>query len=52
MNATPITGTIVVNAGDMLSRRANDKIKSTVHRVVEPPLSDEEKQSIDEHPAR
>ncbi|OAL25226.1 hypothetical protein AYO22_05103 [Fonsecaea multimorphosa] len=39
VDATPVPGTIVVNAGDLLSRWANDKIKSTVHRVVQPPMS-------------
>ena len=38
VDATPLPGTIVVNAGDLLSRWANDKIKSTVHRVVRPPV--------------
>jgi isopenicillin N synthase-like dioxygenase len=38
VNATPIPDTIVVNAGDLLARWANDTIKSTNHRVVEPPL--------------
>ncbi|OAA67406.1 thymine dioxygenase [Cordyceps fumosorosea ARSEF 2679] len=37
VDATPIPGTIVVNAGDLLARWSNDTIKSTVHRVVEPP---------------
>ncbi|KAH8693206.1 hypothetical protein BGW36DRAFT_399914 [Talaromyces proteolyticus] len=37
-NATPIENTVVVNAGDLLARWSNDLIKSTVHRVVEPPL--------------
>jgi isopenicillin N synthase-like dioxygenase len=37
VNATPIPGTIILNAGDMLSRWSNDIIQSTVHRVVEPP---------------
>ena len=36
VDATPIPGTIVVNAGDLLSRWSNDTIKSTVHRVVKP----------------
>ncbi|KAJ3104791.1 hypothetical protein HDU97_008859 [Phlyctochytrium planicorne] len=35
--ATPIPGTIVINAGDLLSRWSNDVIKSTNHRVVAPP---------------
>lgn len=37
VDATPIDGTVVVNAGDLLARWSNDTIKSTVHRVVEPP---------------
>lgn len=37
VNATPIPGTIVVNAGDLLARWSNETIKSTKHRVVEPP---------------
>ncbi|KAL5119601.1 hypothetical protein ACEQ8H_002447 [Pleosporales sp. CAS-2024a] len=36
VDATPIQGTIVVNAGDLLARWSNDTIKSTKHRVVEP----------------
>jgi isopenicillin N synthase-like dioxygenase len=38
VDATPIPGAIVVNAGDLLARWSNDTIKSTKHRVVEPPL--------------
>lgn len=37
--ATPIPGTIVVNAGDLLARWSSDVIKSTEHRVVSPPPS-------------
>jgi isopenicillin N synthase-like dioxygenase len=37
IDASPIEGTCVVNAGDLLARWSNDTIKSTVHRVVEPP---------------
>ncbi|PNP42464.1 hypothetical protein TGAMA5MH_05205 [Trichoderma gamsii] len=37
IDATPIENTIVVNAGDLLARWSNDTIKSTIHRVVEPP---------------
>lgn len=48
VDATPIEGTIVVNAGDLLARWSNDTIRSTVHRVVEPPLPPE----TGEHPAR
>ncbi|KAK3322439.1 thymine dioxygenase [Apodospora peruviana] len=47
VNATPIEGTCVVNAGDLLARWSNDTIKSTIHRVVEPPTSEG-----DIHPAR
>ena len=38
IDATPIANTIVINAGDLLARWSNDTIKSTKHRVVEPPL--------------
>lgn len=37
VDATPIEDTCVVNAGDLLARWSNDNIKSTIHRVVEPP---------------
>lgn len=37
VDAIPIEGTCVVNAGDLLARWSNDTIRSTVHRVVEPP---------------
>ncbi|RKU45200.1 hypothetical protein DL546_007998 [Coniochaeta pulveracea] len=37
IDAKPIEGTCVVNAGDLLARWSNDTIKSTIHRVVEPP---------------
>lgn len=36
VNAKPIPGTIVVNAGDLLARWSNDIIKSTEHRVISP----------------
>ncbi|KAH6624386.1 hypothetical protein B0J18DRAFT_456679 [Chaetomium sp. MPI-SDFR-AT-0129] len=42
VDATPIEGTCVVNAGDLLARWSNDTIKSTVHRVVEPPRKEGE----------
>jgi len=48
VDATPIDGTVVVNAGDLLARWSNDTIKSTLHRVVEPPAPAEG----DMHPAR
>ncbi|KAI5807041.1 hypothetical protein EDC01DRAFT_11215 [Geopyxis carbonaria] len=37
VNATPIPDTIVINAGDLLARWSNDRIRSTEHRVVQPP---------------
>ena len=37
LDVTPKDGTIVVNAGDLLARWSNDLIRSTKHRVVEPP---------------
>lgn len=46
VDATPIENTCVVNAGDLLARWSNDTIKSTIHRVVEPP------RKSDEHPPR
>lgn len=46
VDATPIEDTIVVNAGDLLARWSNDTIKSTKHRVVEPPTT------ASVHPAR
>ena len=48
VDATPIPGTVVVNSGDLLARWSNDTIKSTTHRVVEPPSPEEG----DVHPAR
>ncbi|KAG0648962.1 Proline hydroxylase [Hyphodiscus hymeniophilus] len=48
VDATPIPGTVVVNAGDLLARWSNDTIKSTLHRVVEPPAPAQG----DTHPAR
>ncbi|KAK3357155.1 hypothetical protein B0T25DRAFT_538410 [Lasiosphaeria hispida] len=47
IDATPIADTCVVNAGDLLARWSNDTIKSTIHRVVEPPHGD-----VDVHPPR
>jgi isopenicillin N synthase-like dioxygenase len=37
VRATPVEGSIVVNAGDLLHRWSNGLIKSTRHRVVQPP---------------
>lgn len=54
IDATPIPDTIVVNAGDLLARWSNDTIKSTKHRVVEPPkpANSEAGDSSDMYPAR
>ncbi|KAF2269794.1 Clavaminate synthase-like protein [Lojkania enalia] len=51
VDATPIPDTIVINAGDLLSRWANDTIKSTKHRVVEPPPKPED-EGLDAYPPR
>ena len=48
VQATPIEGTIVVNAADLLARWSNDLIKSTEHRVVSPPYDP----LSDSYPAR
>ena len=37
LDITAPEGSIVVNVGDMLQRLTNDKLKSTTHRVVNPP---------------
>jgi isopenicillin N synthase-like dioxygenase len=34
---TALPEQVVVNVGDMLSRHSNNKLKSTIHRVVNPP---------------
>jgi isopenicillin N synthase-like dioxygenase len=55
VDATPIADTIVVNAGDLLARWSNDTIKSTRHRVVEPPRPashESEDGSPETYPAR
>jgi isopenicillin N synthase-like dioxygenase len=54
VNATPIPDTVVVNAGDLLARWSNDLIKSTVHRVMEPPPPQGKQAPADdeEYPAR
>jgi len=50
LDVEPREGTIVVNAGDLLERWSNDLIRSTKHRVVEPPLKGLEK--AEGHPPR
>jgi isopenicillin N synthase-like dioxygenase len=51
VDATPIADTIVVNAGDLLARWSNDTIKSTRHRVIQPPAL-EGSDDASEYPAR
>lgn len=48
VRATPIPDTIVVNAGDLLSRWSNDMIKSTKHRVIQPPPKEGEMDDADD----
>jgi isopenicillin N synthase-like dioxygenase len=52
VDATPIEGTCVVNAGDLLARWSNDTIRSTVHRVVEPPKREGDDGEGEVYPAR
>lgn len=49
VRAAPIKDTIVINAGDLLARWSNDTIKSTNHRVVQPPNDDN---SSEHYPTR
>ena len=37
IEAKPAKGDLVVNVGDMLERHTNNKLRSTIHRVVNPP---------------
>lgn len=41
--AKPIPGTVLVNVGDLMERWSNGRWKSTVHRVVAPPVDPEER---------
>ncbi|MFW5659478.1 MAG: isopenicillin N synthase family dioxygenase, partial [Bacteroidota bacterium] len=40
IGVTALPGAIVVNVGDMLQRLTNNKLRSTTHRVVNPPSDD------------
>lgn len=51
VDATPIADTIVINAGDLLARWSNDTIKSTRHRVIQPPKPEGDS-SVDTYPSR
>ncbi len=48
VRATPIENTIVVNAGDLLSRWSNGRIRSTRHRVIQPPPKLEDMEDADD----
>jgi len=37
IDAIPDEGDLVINVGDMLERHTNNKLRSTIHRVVNPP---------------
>jgi len=37
VEARPEEGTLVINVGDILERHTNNKLRSTIHRVVNPP---------------
>ncbi|KAI9894308.1 MAG: hypothetical protein M1814_003064 [Vezdaea aestivalis] len=55
VHVKPIEGAVIVNAGDLLARWSNDQIKSTLHRVVEPPKPETTCEGTDaqmEYPAR
>ena len=39
VDVPPLRGALVINAGDLLARWTNDRWKSNVHRVVNPPRS-------------
>lgn len=37
INVTPAESELVINVGDMLERLTNNKLRSTIHRVINPP---------------
>ena len=37
IDAIPEPGNLVINVGDMLERHTNNKLRSTIHRVINPP---------------
>ena len=53
--ATPMRGTCVINVADLLQRLSNDRLRSTMHRVTTPKMSEEQLTEIGENgmlPAR
>ena len=42
---TPISGTVLVNVGDLMERWSNGRWRSTVHRVVAPPVDESASQT-------
>ncbi|CEL03324.1 hypothetical protein ASPCAL04480 [Aspergillus calidoustus] len=52
VDVTPFPDTVVINAGDLLARWSNDTIKSTRHRVVEPPKAYGEEDESEVYPDR
>lgn len=53
VDVKPVEGAIVLNSGDLLARWSNDIIRSTRHRVVEPPRKEGHDVGEDEfYPAR
>ncbi len=43
MDAIPEEDELVINVGDMLERHTNNKLRSTIHRVVNPPKEEWDK---------
>lgn len=43
VDALPQPDELVINVGDMLSRHTNNKLKSTIHRVINPPREEWDK---------
>lgn len=43
VDALPQPDELVINVGDMLSRHTNNKLKSTIHRVINPPCEEWDK---------
>ncbi|KAL4988529.1 hypothetical protein BDW68DRAFT_91079 [Aspergillus falconensis] len=52
VDVTPFPDTVIINAGDLLARWSNDTIKSTKHRVIEPPKAPSAEDDTDMYPER